>query len=479
METSSTASSATRGIITALGAGSGIDMAALASDLAVAQFAGRIDRLAARSEKLEAQISAASNLKSMLLSLATSLGERLRVGDLSPQPSVDNASVASAGLSGSRTPSGTFSLEVTQLATSQGLASTAYTSASDLTGSGTLTLRFGTVSGGSFTADGARDPVDIAIAAGSSLSDVAAAINGADTGVTAYVASTVDGAQLVLKGEQGAANGFVLEATEDPGEPGLSALAWSPGSANGTLLATAQDASLKIDGLTVAATSNRLVDAIPGVTLDLKATNVGAPTTLRFADPGKAISEAMTDLTNALNEIAAELKAATDPVSGDLARDPGARALQRQFSALAGTVIMPNAPADSARTLADLGLKTQRDGTFALDGARLSATLARDPEGVADMFTTGLFGIYATIDGISRRAGTAGDPGSLGGSLSRYNRQLSQVSEDQAEIAEKQEALRARLQTRFAGVDTRISASQSTLAFLKNQIDAWNASNNQ
>ncbi len=338
-----------------------------------------------------------------------------------------------------------------------------------------LRLRFGTVSGATFTADAAQDPVDITIAAGSTLSQVAAAINGADAGVSAYVAKTVDGAQLVLKGQQGANSGFVIEAAEDPLEPGLSGLAWTPASVTGTLLNTAQDASLKIDGLTVTSATNRLVDAIPGVTLDLKATNVGAPTTVRFADPGTAITGAMTDLTAALNEIATELKAATDPASGDLARDPGARALLRQFSALAGTVIMPGASTDEPRTLADLGLKTQRDGTFALDPTRLAATLARDPEGVASMFTTGLFGIYATIDGVSRKAGTAGDPGSLGGSLSRYNRQLGEVTEDQAEIAEKQEALRARLQTRFAGVDLRVMASQSTLAFLKNQIAAWNA----
>jgi flagellar hook-associated protein 2 len=477
METTSTTNSATRGIISALGAGSGIDMVQLASDLATAQFAGRIDRLTARSERLEAQISAASNLKSMLLNLSGSLGNRVRVGDLSRQPSLDNASVASASLSGTRQPTGTFGLEVTRLATSQNFASTAFASPAASTGAGTLTLRFGTVSGASFTVDAARDPVDIAIPAGATLTQVAAAINGAGAGVSGYVANTVDGAQLVLKGQEGADNGFVIEATEDPLEPGLSALAWSPGGATGTLLASAQDASLKIDGLTVTSPSNHLVDAIPGVTLDLKATNTGAPTTLRFADPGEAITGAMNDLTAALNEIASELKLATDPAFGDLARDPGARALQRQFSELAGSVIMPGAPADSARTLADLGLKTQRDGTFALDPARLSATLARDPEGVANMFTTGLFGIYATIDRISRQAGTAGDPGSLGGSLSRYNRQLSEVSEDQADIAEKQEALRARLQTRFAGVDSRVSASQSTLAFLKNQIAAWNASN--
>ena len=50
-------------IVSALGAGSGIDMTKLASDLAAAQFALRNDRLVAQSEQLERQISTASTLK--------------------------------------------------------------------------------------------------------------------------------------------------------------------------------------------------------------------------------------------------------------------------------------------------------------------------------------------------------------------------------------------------------------------------------
>lgn len=475
MTTTSATGSATSNLLTSLGAGSGIDMTALATNLAAAQFAGRIDRLASRSERLEAQISSASNLRSMLLSLATSLGQRIRVGDLSPQPSVDNAAAAAASLSGTRTPAGTFSLEVTQLATSQTLATQAFASPGAPTGSGALTLRFGAVSGGTFSADAGRDPVAITIPAGATLSTVAAAINSARTGVTAYVAQTNSGAQLVLKGAEGANNGFVLEASEDVGDPGLAALAWSPGSGTGTLIAAAQNASVSIDGLPITATSNRLTDTIPGVTLELRGTNAGAPTTVRFANPGAKITEAMGDLTSALNEIAAELRAATNPLTGDLARDSGARTMQRQFAELAGRIVMPTAPDGAPRTLADLGLKTQRDGSFALNTQRLARTLADSPDGAAAMFTTGLFGVFATIDGISRRASVSGDPGSLGGSISRYNRQLAQVNKSQADIAEKQEALRARLVSRFAGTDSRISASQSTLAFLQNQIAAWNA----
>ena len=94
METTPTKASATRSLISQLGAGSGIDMAALAENLAAAQFAARTDRLALRSEVLEARISAASDLKSMMLSLATSLGNRVRMGDLSPQPRIANTAVA-------------------------------------------------------------------------------------------------------------------------------------------------------------------------------------------------------------------------------------------------------------------------------------------------------------------------------------------------------------------------------------------------
>lgn len=474
METASTRS-ATQSLISSLGAGSGIDMAQFASDLAAAQFAPRVDRLTAKSETLDRQISTASNLKSMIFSLATSLGQRIREGDLSPQPRIASAGVAIATLSGSLQPRGSYSLEVSTLASAQTLASPAFAATTDPVGSGTLTLRFGSVDGGTFTADSAHAAVDVTIASGATLSDVALAINGAGAGVSAYVANTVDGPKLVLKGQQGAANGFVIEADETPGEEGLATFAWTPAAPAGRLMASAVDATFRVDGLAMTAPSNTVVDAIPGVTLQLSGTNAGAPTAVTFADPSAAITGAMQDLTAALNEIAGELKAATDPRSGDLARDGGARALQRAFSQLAGTNLMPTASADAPATLAELGLSTQRDGTFALDQTRLARTLERDPEGVSAMFTTGLFGVYATIDGISRSAGQVGNPGSLAGSISRYTDQLGKIGDDQAKLAEQQEALRARLAARFTSSESRIGAAKSTLTFLQNQIAAWNA----
>ncbi|MBB4858086.1 flagellar hook-associated protein 2 [Novosphingobium chloroacetimidivorans] len=479
--TSTTSTSATQSLVSQLGAGSGIDMAALATNLANAQFASKVDRLTAKSETLTAQISAASNMKAMLLNFSTSVGDLVRTGGLSPQPQFSGASVASGALSGTRTPSGSYSLEVTTLAKSQTLASAAYTSptaTTDVVGPGTLKLSFGTISGTNFApdADPKRVGIAIPIAANATLNDVANAVNAQKTGVTAYVAQTSAGAQLVFKGAEGAANGFKIEADTS----GLGKLAWDPATSPTTdrLIANAGDASFKVDGLVRTSTSNTVSEAIPGVTLKLTAVSTGTPpvpTTVTFTDTSAALSTTMNDLTGALNEIASALNAATDPTSGDLRADSGARALKKAFGQLAGSTVMPNATG-AAKTLADLGLSTQRDGTFVLDTNRLKATLAKDPDGVASMFTTGLYGVYATVDKLYRNATAASDPGSLGGSITRFTKQLSQVKEDQTTVAEKQETLRANLTARFAVSDSRISASQSTLSFIQNQIAAWNKS---
>ena len=448
-------------------------MAGLANQLATAQFELRNKRLVQKSETLEQQISAASSIKNSLTLLASALGDRVRTGDLSPQPGVANTAIATASSPLGTTGKGSYTLEVLQLATSQTLSAPAVADAGAAVGTGTLTFRFGVTTASGFT-EGTAEAVTVDIAAGATLQDVANAINGQSMGVTAYVAQTSSGAQLVMKGAQGEQNGFVVDAT---GDAGVTALGWNP-SAGGDparLLATAGDASFRLDGLDMTSASNDTGQIAPGLALSLTGINPGAPTNITFADPSPNITSAMQDLVGALNEIIGDLNLVADPQGGELARDPGARALRSAFSRLGTTVVMPNAAEGAPRTLSDLGLAIERDGTFRLDTARLQETLERDPAGAAAMFTSGLYGVYSTIDKLARDASRSTDPGTLAGSIARYEKMSKEVSEDVAELAEKQEALRASLTTRFASAETRITASQSTLSFLKAQIEVWNS----
>ncbi|BEU99502.1 flagellar filament capping protein FliD [Novosphingobium olei] len=471
-------SSATAKLVSALGGGSGIDTASLAEQLASAQFASRLDQISSRSDKLATQISAASTLKSMVSTIASSFGDRVRTGDLAVNPQIANSAVATVS-KGSLTGSGTSTLEVTSIAKGQTLVSPAISGGSTATvGSGTLTLRFGTISGTTFTADSSRAQVDVTVASGATLADVANAINAKGAGVTAYVATGSNGAQLVLKGKDGAANAFQIEATEDASDPGLSNLAWTPAGDATRLKSSATDAAYVLDGVSRTSTTNTITDAAPGLTLKLTGTNVGSPTTITFSDPASAIQTAMEDLVSALNTMVSELNTDTDPTSGTLNNNPGARELRRQLNSLALSKVMPNAATGEPSTLSDLGLKTNRDGTFTLDSTRLSATLSSSPAGAAKMFTTGLYGVYATLDKMSRAVTSTSNANSLGGSITSMTALQSKLATQKSDIETKQEELRQKLVTQYAGLDSRLSGSKSTLSFLQAQIDAWNAKSN-
>ena len=458
-------------ILSTLGAGGGFDFVSFASSISDATFQFQRETVTARRDALEAQISAASQLRSSVTSLASALGDRIRNGDLAPRGELGNAAVARITVPAGLSPRGNFSLEVTQLAKSQTLVTNSYAGRDALVGEGTLNIRFGTVDGAGFDPAAARDPLAISVTAEDTLATVAAKITRESRGaVSAYVAQGSTGAQLVLKGAEGAANGFVLEPVGAGGAaaPGdLSYLAWNPAADAGELRGTAGDAAFLLDTVELTSATNRVTGLPGGFTLDLTATNVGAPTTLSFANDPSAISSVMSDFVAALNDIAGQLNTLAAPIGGALGGDAGARELRRDLAALASLVVAPNAAPGEPRTLGDLGVAINRDGTFRLDTDRLNRTLEAAPDAVAGLFTTGATGVFAAFDRFARQATLLGDPGSLGGSVQRFQRQVEQADERLERIAEQQEQLRERLTREFVASGRRVTAAQSTLDFVR------------
>ncbi|MEM7689023.1 MAG: flagellar filament capping protein FliD [Pseudomonadota bacterium] len=463
-------------IITALGAGSGINFAQLATDISDASFSFQRENLQARNDSLQAQISAASILRSSLTGLSSALGDRIRNGDVAPRASIGNSSVANVSAPPGTSPSGSYTLEVSQLADSQTLVSPAFPNADDLVGEGSLAIRFGAVDGASFTEDTDQPALNITVEASDTLVDLAAKITSqSDGALEAYVANGTEGAQLVIKGREGSNSGFVLEPTSGASTPAntpgdLTFLAWSPASDSGQLRSTARDAIFELDTVEIRSSSNQVTGLPEGLELNLLGTNVGSPTDIAFTQDNSAITGVMNDLAAALNDIVGLLQGSEE---GDnpLLSDPGARELRRDLSALTSEVIDPSADPDAPNTLGDLGLSLNRDGSFRIDTARLERTLTDSPEGASALFTTGVFGVFATIDELARDNTTIGDPGSLGGSITRFEGQIERNDERLGRIAEQQENLRAQLTRSFSGAESQIAASQSTLAFIRQQFE--------
>lgn len=474
-------------IVNSMGLGTGIDMTNLATEIASASYASQLSNVNSQLSSVQLQISQAGQLKSDILTLASSVSSAIDSGNLLPAPTVSNSSVASASLPlGSTGSTSGYSLEVTQLAQPQVLASSTLSNSATLEG-GTLTFNFGTItttgSGSSatstFTQDTSKTAGTVTIPAGASLAQVAGAINGANIGVTAYVATNANGQQLVIKGAQGADSAFTISASGSgaaSGQTALSSLAYDPAaSSNSTsLVQSSTDAAFKLDGIARTSSSNTVDYAAPGLSLKLTGTNAGSPTTITYSDPSSGITTTMQNLVSALNSMRTEINTDTAVGSGALVNDSATQALSRQLAALPGTTIMPNAASGAPSTLADLGVSVDKDGNFSLDSSKLSAALQANQTAVAAMFTNGLYGIYGTIENMALAASSSTDAGSLTGSVQRYTAIQTNLQTQQTNFQTQQTNLQNQLIQQYSSSNATVASYKSIQTFLTAQIDAWN-----
>ncbi len=475
---------AVESIAKTLGTGSGIDTTALVQSLVDAQFELKTQQFTSREEKLTAQISAAATHKSNITSFATALASLTRGGTLATQPSSSNAAIVGVTrLSGADLTALNAKIEVRQLAAAHSVATAPVADLEAAVGQGTLTLSFGTatVADGAMTGftPGSAAPVAIAIdQSNSSLEGIAAAIDAAKAGVTATILSDAGGSRLVIKGASGEARAFTLDVAETPGQEGLSALAIGVGAAGTTIGSAAADAIVAVDGVALRRDSNSISDLVPGVRLDLASAQPGTVVTIGKTLPTSALIQAAQDFVATYNEMYTALDADLDPVGGTLRSDTAAKALKRQMQQLSVAPLVA-ASGSAPTTLAEIGVRTERDGTLSVDTATLTRALVNYPDAVEKMFaepvgdaTTGN-GLTAALNAIASAASdtTRG----LGASESNYTKAKSTLDLDKEKALASAEAMRTRLTSQFATMDAKVAAYKSTMSFLESQIEAWNS----
>lgn len=384
--TTSTSASATtsstslgQSVLSSLNAGSGIDTASLISNLTAAQKASLEDPITKAQTKNTAQLSSAATLASDMTSFSSALKTLISGGTLTTQPTSSDSSAVAAALTPGKS-IGTLSatVQVDRLAQGQVIESQAYAAGATLAaGSVTLTV------GGTATTISLTN-------ASNSVADLATAINAqkAATGVTASVATDASGGQrLVLKGTTGAAAAFSVASSDyaalnfDPANPATTA---SAGAMQQDL--AAQDASIRVDGVTYTSATNTVGNAIDGVTLTLVKAN--STVVIGAQRPTTEIAQAMSDFVSAYNALLGDINAATAGATdsadaGALRGNATIRDMQQQLKKLTTTKLIAS---DKISTLAELGVQTQRDGTLTLDTTTLEKITAAYPDEVERMF---------------------------------------------------------------------------------------------
>ena len=368
-------------IATTLGAGSGIDTVQLLADLVAANKAPKEAQIKTRETANTAQISTVANLASAIDSFASSLASLISGGSLFTQPTAsDTAILTTSPVAGVALGNISAQIEVVQLATAQSLSSAAIPSAATPIGQGSLTLTSGK---GAFTIKIEEN--------NDSLSGLSAAINAAGAGVSASVVTDSSGSRLILRGTTGANQAFTL-VPQDGADAALAAFAWNGSAGTGLSLAqSAQDAVIKLDGVSIARGTNSFDDVLPGVKIDLKKAAAGSLVTIGASRQTGALKQAVQDYVAAYNTLETLLDEATAPGEDGVGAGPlrGNAAMRDMRTRLSALTSMPLRSGDGPKTLAEIGVKTGRDGQLTLDGAKLDAALAATPDAVEGLFNPG------------------------------------------------------------------------------------------
>jgi flagellar hook-associated protein 2 len=375
-------------IATTLGVGSGIDIKSLVDSLTQADRAPKDAAIKQREDSNTAKISSLAEIANGIDTFASALSGLIRGGTLFSQPSVSDTSVLTASaIAGTQLGNLSGQIEVVQLAKLQSLQS-ALVDPTAPVGQGDLTL---TTASGSFT-------VTIG-SSNDSLTGLAAAINAKNAGISASIVSDGGSARLVLKGATGAANAFTLAVPAGTAS-GLERFAYDPNASGGMSLAqAAKDAIVRLDGVEVNRGTNSFNDLIAGVQIDLKRAAPGATVALGITRPTAAIQQGVSDFVSAYNELEGIISKAISAgqggqTGGVLRSDLSVRELQRQLAKLPSTTLSSRG---SIKTLAEIGVATNRDGTLSLDATRLQTALAQDPTGVEGLFNPGQYSSDANV----------------------------------------------------------------------------------
>lgn len=475
--TSTTSGTSSTNFIGMLGAGSGVDTKALATNLTNAEMQPRKDVINASIAKCEARISGYAGMMNAL-SYVKDAFAKLQNNAQFGTVSVQNSNTTAFSLSASSSAlTGSHDIEVLALAQSQRNQSSAFAASTTSINSGDafdLNIALG---GG----DATTVRVSTATPAG-----VVSAINKANLGVKAQLVSTGDSSNpyriAVSSSSSGTANSFTITASDDQGDP-LPDLDFS------TVLRSAADASVRVDGMTLTRSSNVISDAISGTTLNLYSTTSTAASVQLTQDLSsvKTNIQALVTTYNDFQSIVRELtdKNSTVPnLGGSLANETLVRTIQSQVRNM--FIGSSSTPGTTVKALRDVGISINSNGNLDLNQTKLDDAIINRPDEVALMLnanvsnqdqafrsTRGLAG-----DAVKKLTAMLSSTGPIASAkqstITAENRYKDMLLRLEAQTA----ATLARYTKQFAAMDNIVGQANSQKTSLKNTFDAMSRNNN-
>lgn len=454
--------------ISSAGIGSGLDVAKIVEQTVAAEKVP-LKKLEYKAEGIQTQISTYGEIKSLTSKL----------GDIASKLTRDSAwngvSISSSNptLSGTMTgiaATGTYNIQVTQLAQAQttalGGAGGAALPKDQPMGAGTIKLTMGTES------------KDIAIESSDTLTKIATKINEAGMGIQASIVTDVDGKErLMLRSkETGTDKAFTVDLSSAP-----TALRQTPTQ-------DAQNAKVKLNGMEVESSSNTFANTIPGMSFTVSEVTSTAATLNVKADT-EAMKKNIQEFVDAYNELNDLLTKSTKSVRtadgkldpsvqkegvGTLQGDSATVSLQNSLRMLTQGI---SGSTGGLTRLAEIGIQMQEGGKLSTDTTKLDKALTN---------LEGLKGLFANkADALGQGGGIAVNfknftdkllafDGTLNTKSDSLESKLKSNTAEQDKVNKRADTLEKRLYAQYSALDTKMASLNALNAYVSQMVTTWN-----
>ncbi|KAB7771867.1 flagellar filament capping protein FliD [Xanthomonas maliensis] len=431
---------------------SGLDIPTMVSTLVAQRKDPEQARINKAGTAATTQLSAISQIKSSLTTLQSALQKVVSSADTNAYKATVPSDAGFTATTTSSAAPGNYSVEVVSLATSQKLASGAFT-ADATVGSGTLTIGYGDQS------------LSVDVSGTDKLTDIAAAINKAagGKGVTASVVTANDGQHLVLNAVDTGTKGALTVSASDPS---LNSLTYGPGVTGGlNQTIAAADALVRVDGFERTSSSNTVTDIVPGVVLNLTKAAEGTKVNLAITADTSGLKGNLTAFAaayNTANTLLAKSSAydATTKTASALTGDSLVRSLQQQ---LRGQV------SGNINELKSLGLTIDKDGVMSFDSTKFDSTIAADGGAAADVF--GKDSKFGAGMGKLLETNVNASTGTLTLRSDGLNKQIKGYEADLDDLDDRMTKFSDNLTAQFTAMETMITQLKSSTSSLSGLLN--------
>ncbi|MCQ8877380.1 flagellar filament capping protein FliD [Pseudoalteromonas shioyasakiensis] len=456
-------------LITSAGVGSGLDLESIISATLAAENTPKLQAFAEKEESIQVELSSLGEVKSAMSKLQDTI-EKLadidnfnkRVANIQ-QPVSDEGDLISVTPTSDISP-GDFNIEVIELA--QGSRATSndglFSSTDDVV----------SASGGTLSFAAGDKNFDLTLDAGATLADLRDAINDSDDnfGVTANIINTGSESKLVLSSSvSGTGNDLVI--TNDNAELDNVSTVANAGGAGGLAIAPedqAQDAVIKVDGITITNDTNTFKDAVQDMTITAKRQSVDGETAKLSVDVDTEsvttlVNEFIANYNNLIGQVGLQTR-----IGKPLNSDATMRSFDSQLVNALSTEITGAGPFTS---IFDIGLGIDKEGYLE------KSSLVRSLNEAIDENYDDIGAAFAGENGIAVQLESLFDnyldsKGIMNQRETNLNSQLDDIEDDVINHEYRMESLEAGLRQQYAGLDVLIAQMQSTQSYLSAQLSS-------